>query len=54
MGADVTFWTNEEPPLFKKLDVNTFVAPYVDGERSMGWIRDRFNGVPTTPNCGEI
>jgi hypothetical protein len=26
----------------------------VDGERSMAWVTDRFNGVPTTPNCPEI
>lgn len=54
MGADVTFWTNEQPPLFNKLDVNNLIAPYVDGERSMAWVTDRFNGVPTAPNCAEI
>ncbi|WP_454793274.1 lipase family protein [Mycolicibacterium lutetiense] len=54
MGADVTFWTNEQPPLFNKLAVNTLLAPYVDGERSMAWVTDRFNGVTTTPNCDEI
>ncbi|MGJ6123865.1 lipase family protein [Mycolicibacterium sp. Y3] len=53
-GADVTFWTNEEPPLFNKLDVNTLLPPFVDGERSMAWMTDRFNGVPTAPNCNEI
>ena len=53
-GADVTFWTNEQPPLFNKLDTNSLLAPFVDGERSMGWITDRFNGIPTRPNCGEI
>ena len=50
-GADVTFWTNEQPPLFNKLDTNSLLAPFVDGERSMAWVTDRFNGVPTTPNC---
>lgn len=54
MGADVTFWTNEQPPLFNKMDVNNLLAPYVDGERSISWVTDRFNGVPTTPNCDEI
>lgn len=54
MGADVTFWTNEEPPLFNKTDVNTLLPAFVDGERSMAWVTDRFNGVPTTPNCREI
>jgi hypothetical protein len=53
-GADVTLWTNEEPPFFKKLDVNALLPTFVDGERSMAWITDRFNGVPTTPNCGEF
>lgn len=54
MGADVTFWTNEEPPLFNKVDVNTLLPTFVDGERSIAWVTDRFNGVPTTPNCDEI
>jgi triacylglycerol lipase len=53
-GADVTFWTNEEPPLFNKLDINNFIPAYVDGERSMAWVTDRFNGVPTQSNCGEL
>lgn len=53
-GADVTFWTNEQPPLFNKLDVNAMLPTFVDGERSMAWVTDRFNGVPTTPNCGDI
>jgi triacylglycerol lipase len=53
-GADITFWTNEQPPFLNKLSINTVLAPYVDGERSMAWLADRFNGVPTTPNCAEI
>lgn len=53
-GSDVTLWTNEQPPLFNKLDINTLLPPFVDGERSMAWIADRFNGAPTTPNCAEI
>lgn len=54
MGADVTFWTNEQPPLFNKLDVNAMLPVFVDGERSMAWVTDRFNGVPTESNCGEL
>jgi triacylglycerol lipase len=54
MRADVQFWTNEEPPLFNKLDINNLLPLYVDGERSMAWVTDRFNGVPTTPNCAEM
>jgi hypothetical protein len=27
MGADVEFWTNEQPPLFNKLDVNNRLQP---------------------------
>ena len=53
-GADVTFWTNEAPPLFNKLDTNALLPAFVDGERSMAWITDRFNGVPTTSNCGQF
>jgi len=54
MGADVEFWTNEQPPLFNKTDINNLLQPYVDGERSMAWVTDRFNGAPTTPNCGQF
>jgi triacylglycerol lipase len=53
-GGDVTFWTNEQPPLFNKLNVNALLSPLVDGERDIAWLTDRFNGVPTTPNCGEF
>ncbi|GAB4685948.1 lipase family protein [Mycobacterium avium subsp. hominissuis] len=53
-GADVQLWTNEQPPLFNKLDINTLLPQFVDGERSITWVTDRFNGLPTTPNCGEI
>jgi triacylglycerol lipase len=29
--------------------------PYlVDGERAMQWVADRFNALPTTPNCGQF
>lgn len=53
-GADVEFWTNEQPPFLNKLVVNHGLTMFVDGERGMQWIADRFNGVPTTPNCGQI
>jgi len=53
-GADVTFWTNEEPPFLNKVAVNSLLPTLVDGERSIAWVTDRFNGAPTTPNCGEI
>lgn len=53
-GADVTLWTNEQPPLLNKLDINSLLPPFVDGERSMAWIADRFNGVPTSSNCSEF
>ncbi|AWT57642.1 lipase [Mycolicibacterium smegmatis MKD8] len=51
MGADVTLWTNEQPPFLNKMNTNALLTAFVDGERSMAWITDRFNGVPTTPNC---
>ena len=51
-GADVQFWTNEQPPLFNKLAVNHGMPYLVDGERVLQWLADRFNGLPTTPNCG--
>ncbi len=53
-GADVQFWTNEQPPLFNKMVINHGLPMFVDGERSMQWIAGRFNGLPTTPNCGEF
>ncbi len=53
-GADVQFWTNEQPPLFNKLAVNHAMPFLVDGERVFGWLADRFNGLPTTPNCGQF
>lgn len=54
MGANVTLWTNEQPPFLNKADVNAMLGAFVDGERSMAWIADRFNGVPAAPNCEEI
>jgi triacylglycerol lipase len=53
-GADVQFWTNEQPPLFNKLGVNHALPYLVDGERVLQWLADRFNGLPTTPNCGQF
>jgi hypothetical protein len=52
LGGDVTLWTNEQPPFLNKMNTNALLTALVDGERSMDWITDRFNGVPTTPNCG--
>lgn len=51
LGADVTLWTNEQPPFLNKMNTNALLTAFVDGERSMAWIADRFNGVPTEPNC---
>lgn len=51
-GADVQFWTNEQPPFLNKLSINHLLPYFVDGERSMQWIADRFEDRPTTPNCG--
>jgi triacylglycerol lipase len=53
-GADVQFFTNEQPPFMNKLAVNHGLAQLMDGERGMQWIADRFNGLPTTPNCGDL
>ena len=53
-GADVQFWTNEQPPFLNKLSLNHLLPYFVDGERAMQWISDRFNGVATTPNCGQV
>ncbi|WP_428370256.1 lipase family protein [Mycolicibacterium sp.] len=51
LGADVQLWTNEQPPFLNKAAVNTLLPYFVDGERSMQWLTDRFNGVPSTPTC---
>lgn len=52
LGADITLWTNEQPPFLNKMNTNALLTAFVDGERSMAWIADRFNGVPTAPTCG--
>jgi Secretory lipase len=53
-GADVEFRTNEQPPFLNKAVVNHALPMLVDGEPAMQWIAARFNGVPTTPNCGQF
>ena len=53
-GADVEFRTNEQPPFLNKMVINHALPMLVDGEAAMQWIADRFNGVPTTPNCGQF
>ncbi len=53
-GADVEFRTNEEPPFLNKSGINHELPALVDGEPAMQWIAARFNGLPTTPNCGEF
>lgn len=52
--ADVQFWTNEQPPFLNKTGFNHNLTYFVDGERGMQWIADRFKGLPTTPNCGDF
>lgn len=54
LGADVTLWTNEQPPFLNKTDTNSLLTAFVDGERSIAWIADRFNGVPTSPTCRQL
>lgn len=54
LGADVTLWTNEQPPFLNKTDTNSLLTAFVDGERSIAWIADRFNGVPTSPTCSQL
>lgn len=54
LGADVELWTNDQPPLLNKMDINILLPQFVDGERSMAWVGDRFNGVSTNSNCSEI
>jgi triacylglycerol lipase len=54
LGADVELNTNEQPPFLNKAGVNTLLPYFVDGESMMQWLNDRFNGLPTTPNCGNI
>jgi Secretory lipase len=53
-GADVEFRTNEEPPFLNKTVINHALPMLVDGEPAMQWIADRFNGLPTSPNCGQF
>lgn len=53
-GADVEIRTNEQPPFLNKLVINHALPMLVDGEPAMQWIAARFNGEPTTPNCGQF
>jgi triacylglycerol lipase len=53
-GADVEFWTNDQPPFLNKTGTNSMMTYFVEGERGMHWIADRFNGLPTTPNCQNL
>lgn len=53
-GADVEFWTDYLHPFQNKMGTNHLLSYFVDGERSMQWVADRFNGLPTTPNCDSI
>ena len=53
-GVDAEMRTNEQPPFLNKLVINHALPMWVDGERGMQWIADRFNGLPTTPNCGQF
>jgi triacylglycerol lipase len=54
LGADVEFFTNEQPPLFNKLIVNHAFPIVVDAHRALEWVADRFAGTPSTPNCGRF
>jgi 3,4-dihydroxy-2-butanone 4-phosphate synthase len=53
-GADVEFKTNEQPPFLNKTGANFLMAWFVEGESGMDWMADRFNGLPTTPNCDNL
>jgi hypothetical protein len=53
-GADVELWTDYLHPFQNKLGMLHILSYFVDGERSMQWVADRFNGLPTTPNCDSI
>lgn len=53
-GSDIEFRTNEGPPIFNKLVINHALPMAVDGEPALQWVADRFNGVPTAPNCGQF
>lgn len=53
-GADVELWTNEQPPFLNKLAINHLLPYFVDGERGLQWVADRFNGLPSTSNCAAL
>ncbi len=53
-GSDIEMRTNEQPPFLNKAVVNHALPMLVDGEPAMQWLADRFNGVPTAPNCGQV
>ena len=49
LGGDVQLWTNEEPPFLNKAGINTLLPYFVDGERSMQWLSDRFKRTADVP-----
>lgn len=53
-GADVQLWTNEQPPFLNKTGANSIMTLFVEGERGMAWVTDRFNGLPATSNCQNL
>ncbi|WP_238396287.1 lipase family protein [Mycolicibacterium sp. CBMA 234] len=53
-GADVELWTNDQPAFLNKTATNSMLTYFVEGERGMQWITDRFNGLPTTSNCRDL
>ncbi|OSC42165.1 triacylglycerol lipase [Mycobacterium decipiens] len=53
-GANVEFWTNEQPPFLNKTSANHVLTMWVEGERGMQWMADRFNGVPAISTCGHF
>ncbi|MEE6170277.1 MULTISPECIES: lipase family protein [unclassified Mycolicibacterium] len=53
-GADVELWTNEQPPFLNKSGSNSMMTYFVEGERGIGWLTDRFEGRPTTSNCQQL
>lgn len=53
-GADLELWINQQPPFLNKTAANTMLTYFVEGERGIKWITDRFNGLPTSPNCDRL
>ncbi|WPF66576.1 MULTISPECIES: alpha/beta fold hydrolase [unclassified Corynebacterium] len=52
LGGDVEFRAEGTPAILTGTGINHGIPMYLRAPESFSWIKDRFNGAPTTSNCG--